>query len=186
MNYRTYIAASFIVLLPFSLARAEGKLAEKKYDTSLPIAINADNLEVDQAQHTALFTGNVVAIQGKITVKSDSMTVYYRDNGSGASVIGGGGPQAVSKVKVNGNVHVATPNETAKGKRGVYDVEHGVLALEGMVALTQGENIIQGEKLVYNLETGKSVVSSNTEESPESTGEKSKGRVKSIFVPEKK
>ena len=187
MNYKPYFALLFC-LYPFAQGMAETNAATKKYDTSLPIEINADNLEVDQANQTALFSGNVDAVQGKIKVKSDRMTVYYRANGQkSAPGVAGTGPQTISKVKVNGNVRVNTLEEAAKGDNGVYDVEHSILQLEGSVILTQGDNIIQGDKLVYNLDTGKSVVSSLGQDAGKNKEEKKpKGRVKSVFVPDKK
>lgn len=190
--YRTFFFMSIYCTLAVSQVFAKTESIAEKFDTSLPIEINADNLEIDQNKQTALFSGHVEAIQGEIIVRSDRMDVYYRtkpknEEATNVENTAGAGTQSVSKVKVNGNVRIVTPHESARGKEGVYDVEKGVIELEGAVTLTQGENIIQGDKLVYNLKTGKSTVSSAMQKTGKDKGKKkSNNRVKSIFVPEKK
>jgi lipopolysaccharide export system protein LptA len=56
------------------------------------------------------------------------------------------------------------------------------VTLTGSVLLTRGENVIRGERLVMNLDTGVSRVESSKVPLP---GGKPK-RVKGIFVPQKK
>ena len=48
------------------------------YDTSLPIEITADSLEVRQEEQIAVFRGNVDAVQGDLNLRADELTVYYR------------------------------------------------------------------------------------------------------------
>lgn len=138
-----------------------------KADTDQPIEINADSLEVQQDNNLAIFTGNVDAIQGRIRLRADRLTVWYRPGGDGGSDVQG----TINKIEANGRVFISSPDETAQGDNGVYDVGAAEVVLTGDVVLTRGENVVRGKHLVMNLETGRSEMKSDG------------GRVQGRFVP---
>lgn len=140
-------------------------------DTSLPIEITADTLEVKQKEQLAIFRGKVDALQGEMRLRADQLIVHYRDNKENPDQPG------ISKIEADGNVFVSSPRETGQGARGVYDVDRARIDLVGNVVLTQGQNIVKGDTLEMNLATGESKVASS-----KSGG----GRVKGLFIPEKK
>jgi len=162
----------------------------EKYDTKLPIEISADNLEVLQHENKAIFRGNVIAVQGKIRLKSDVMIIHYKEKGgtptpapvkpASAPATDSGVAGSITLIEVEGNVFAATPEESAKGDKGDYVVADKLLHLYGKnVVLTRDKNILKGTELVYNLETGRSVLTDNGTE----VGEGNKGRVRGVFVP---
>ncbi len=144
------------------------------YDSTTPIEITADTLEVRQDENLAIFRGDVDAIQGNMLLKADMLVVHYRENKESPDKPG------ISQIDAEGNVFVSSPNETAQGVRGIYDVDNKKIWLAGQVVLTQGDNIIQGEQLELDLVTGKSKVSSTT------TGDGKRERVRGLFVPKRK
>jgi lipopolysaccharide export system protein LptA len=162
--------------------------AAAKYDTKLPVEISSDNLEVLQRENKAIFKGNVIAVQGKLRLNADTMTVHYRQKDSkipdeGKPIVPAV-PQdemgAISHIEVEGHVLVATPEESAQGDKGNYDVDKRVLRLTGNnVVLTREKNILRGKAVEYNLDTGHSILTNNTDP------KKSKGdnRVRGVFVP---
>lgn len=155
---------------------AQSVLTGVAFDTSRPLEITADSLEVQQAKQTAVFEGNVQVVQGEIRMRANKLVVHYSDKKSGDS----GGPTNISRIDASGKVFLSSPRETAEGDTGVYDVTNKRIDLKGNVVLTQGNNVLRGDKMTLNLITGKSRV----EGGGTSGGEK--GRVKGIFVPEKK
>lgn len=142
-----------------------------------PIEITADALEVRQPDQVAVFTGNVLAIQGDMNLKSDRMTVFYRPSDQQQE-----GQESVSKIEVDGNVFLSNPTETARGAKGIYDVDKNEIRLLGDVVLTRAENILKGEALIYNMDTGKSVLTNAGK--PVEGGKPD--RVRALFVPNKK
>jgi lipopolysaccharide export system protein LptA len=77
-----------------------------------------------------------------------------------------------------GNVVITTPEEVARGNRGVYMEETGIANLMGSVKITRGQNQLNGEAAEVNLRTGVSrIVSTN-----QGTG----GPVRALIVPERK
>ena len=140
--------------------------ATTAHDTSLPIEITADSLEVKQKDQLAVFRGNVNAVQGTMRLTASEIRVHYRA-GSGSELQG-----AISRIDAAGQVRVATPNETAQGDAGVYDVDGQLITLTGSVMLTSGDHVIRGEKLTLDLATGQGKI-----EGPQ--------RVRGLFQPKK-
>lgn len=153
-------------------------------DSRQPVEINADTLEVRQQENIAIFTGNVIAVQGDTKLKSDQMIVHYRkksgDSGAAATDAMQG---AVERIDVNGNVLLSTPEETASGDKGVYQVSKKLVHLNDNVVLTRGKNILKGNALVYDFTTGKSVINGPAVKSGQTSGTSS-GRVRALFVPD--
>lgn len=142
-----------------------------QHDSSQPIEITADTLDVSQTDQTALFSGKVVATQGDMRLGSDNLRVHYRNEEAEAE------KAAISRLDAIGNVTVSSPTEMAQGDWGVYDVDSGQITLGGNVVLTRGENVLRGEQLVIDLESGQSRITSKKDGG---------GRVKGLFVPSKK
>lgn len=137
-------------------------------DPDAPIEIEADKLEVRQDQQLAIFTGNVVAVQGGMTLKTNEMRVTYRQNDkSGGASVGG----AISRLEAIGAVVINTDRETATGERGVYDVDGRVIDLQGNVQLSNKDGRLTGQALRMNLATGVSELTST-------------GRVRGVFTPQ--
>lgn len=144
---------------------------------NLPIEITADSLEVLQPDRTATFRGNVHAKQGDVVLTAQQMIVHYRmkeDRGAGDA-------GAVSKIDAAGNVVLTTPEDTAKGDSGVYNVDSRMITLSGDVILTRGKNVLKGNRAEYSFATGKSLLTSAPVQ-----GGGAGGRVKALFTPEEK
>ena len=156
-------AAMFGWIPTISLAQS---LPATAHDSKLPIEITADSLEVKQNEQLAVFRGHVDAKQGKMRLTANEVWVRYRPESDGES------QGTISQINATGGVLFSTPNETARGDTGVYDVDDQVITLTGSVVLTRGGNIIRGEKLVLNLATGQSKIESTQ-------------RVRGLFQPKK-
>jgi len=160
-----------ILFLSFGLVWSATAQQSPARDSAAPIEIEADKLEVRQDQQLAIFTGNVVAVQSGMTLKTDHMRVSYRQNGesSGASVGG-----AISRLEAVGNVIITTAKEKATGRRGVYNVDAAVIDLEGDVVLTNKDGQLTGQALRMNINTGVTTLDGGV-----------RSRVKGIFTPKK-
>lgn len=165
------VLAAFLSAAALSPVAAQLDPLNDNHDNAAPIEITADTLEVRQNENLAIFRGDVDAIQGNMLLKADMLVVHYRENKDSPDEPG------ISQIDAEGNVFVSSPNETAQGARGIYDVDNKKIWLTGGVVLTQGDNIIQGEQLELDLLTGKSKVLSAT------TGDSK--RVRGLFVPKK-
>lgn len=184
MFFRAITLIILCTLAGSANAASVDPFAGGKHKTSAPIEINADNLEVLQEENKAIFTGHVVAIQGDIRLKAEKMTVYYRKqeetNTKKPKSTDPAGQNAIRRIDVEGSVFLSTPEETASGASGVYDVENHQILLNDRVVLTRAKNTLKGERLVYDFNTGKSTLMSG--DKVQTSG--SKERVRALFVPE--
>ncbi|MGL4281267.1 MAG: lipopolysaccharide transport periplasmic protein LptA [Albidovulum sp.] len=115
-----------------------------KSDTSLPVEVTSDELAVNQTDGTAVFTGNVVVVQGELRLAAESVRVEYaRDDKS-----------KVERIIASGGVTLVSAAEAAEGKEAVYTVGNGEVVMTGDVLLTQNGGTIAGQKLVVDLDTG--------------------------------
>ncbi|MAD39249.1 MAG: hypothetical protein CMO30_13410 [Tistrella sp.] len=184
-------AAAVIPVLAPVPAAAQSAIRTSSIDTSQPIEITAqDSLEWADVERVATFRGEVKAVQGTMTLYADTLKVHVAQPGAkGAKQAppqagqsegqqGGGLADAageISKIEADGHVQIITPNESARGDVGVYDVNKGMITLTGAVKLTQGRSQLEGERLVLDLNKGRSTLESGR-----------KGPVRGLFVPEKK
>lgn len=143
-----------------------------------PIEITADQLEVVQPNRKAVFRGNVVAVQGSVSLRASTMTVYYRTANERSGAMG-----AIAKIEVSQNVVLATPDETAQANQGIYHVDYKQIQLVGDVVLTRGQNVLKGGRLDYDMRTQKSLLSAGTSATGAAGTSGSGGRVKGVFLP---
>lgn len=168
------------------IAWSSGTFAQDfEHDADRPIEITADSLEVVQADRIATFAGNVDAVQGNLVLSADELRVHYRGGGDEE----GGGEEAaaapagtgtIRRIEAFGNVVMTSPRETAQGDVGVYDVGGRLVTLDGSVVLTRDENVIRGDRLELDLETGVSRVLATTTAAEGATPEQ---RVRAVFTP---
>lgn len=178
---------AWIALLLTATLALQAQAAEKAAGATplakdQPIDISSDTLDVLQNEHKAIFTGNVIATQGTTNMRSKKMTVHYTDANSADKGKSGGSSQGISRIDAEGDVLFTTPTETAKGDLGVYHVDTNIIDLTGPnVILTRGQNILKGTHMVYNMTTGRSVLTSGNGAAVSDSGKPA--RVHGLFVP---
>ncbi|MGX1740562.1 LptA/OstA family protein [Bosea sp. NPDC055353] len=156
-------------------------------DSKEPIKIDADKLDVLDKENKAVFSGNVVAVQGETTVRCTVMTVLYEGRGGPGGTAGrpatpapapspaaaGAGGQAndssIKRILCKGPVTVVSKTQAATSDNAEFDRANNVVIMTGNVALNDGPNVTRGEKLIYNTTTGIANVQG--------------GRVQGLFVP---
>jgi lipopolysaccharide export system protein LptA len=130
-----------------------------------PVQIEAATLEVRDKSGVATFSGNVKVIQGDTTMRCKSLVVYYQgDDKSGgvkAATPGPTGSQSISRLEALGGVIVTQKDQTATGDKGLFDMKTNTVTLSGNVVVSQGKNVMRGERLVVDLTSGVSRVESS-------------------------
>ena len=142
-------------------------------DSKEPIKIDADKLDVLDKESKAIFSGNVVAVQGKTTIRCARMTILYDNRGQGPAAqgaagtsrpatparpaqasAGAGGDGGIKRLDCDGPVTVTSEDQVATSQRAIFDREKDQVVMTGGVALAKGPNVQRGERLVYNTKTG--------------------------------
>ena len=155
-----------------------------------PTDVTADQLEMVDAQHLAIWRGNVEAVQNGNRLVSDVLNVYFA--GKAAPPAGakpapaapkpGGGPAGVGsdwgpvqRMVAEGHVYFVGQNQTARGEHAVYELEPDTITMTGDVVMVQGDNVVKGDKLVIQVKTGHADVVSDA------TGRNKPERVRGVF-----
>lgn len=137
-----------------------------------PVKIEAAALEVRDKDKTAIFSGNVVVTQGDVIMKCKDLVVFYdQDDPKGggktatkgsmkAAEPGPGGRQSIRRLEARGGVVVIQKEQTATGAIGIFEMKTNTVTLEGGVVITQGTNVLRGDRLVVDLATSAARVES--------------------------
>ncbi|MBC6437470.1 MAG: lipopolysaccharide transport periplasmic protein LptA [Rhodobacteraceae bacterium] len=147
---RVFILALLMSAIP-ALAQINVGFGGVAHDASQAIEVNADNLVMNQEAGNAVFSGNVLIVQGDLRMTAGEVTVLYdtQEEGDGSMV---------RQVNAGGGVLITRGNDAAKGQTAVYLVRAAMLTLGGNVLVTQGSTAISGDQLVVNLATGAGTV----------------------------
>jgi lipopolysaccharide export system protein LptA len=143
-----------------------------------PIKIDANKLDVYDKEGRAVFSGDVVAVQGESTMKCTLMTVFYEQNrdqqGNAQPAAAAQGPSesAIKKIDCTGPVTIVSKTQVATGDNATFDRGANKILLTGNATLSDGPNVTKGERVSYDINTG--VASVDT---------KPGGRVRALFVP---
>lgn len=160
-----------------------------------PIKIDADRLDVFDRENRAVFVGNVVAVQGESTIRCSTMTVYYKRGKDGAGKASASkdadgkaadtadeapapknpAENGIQKVDCAGPVTVVQKDQIATGDHAVFDQDAKRIVLTGNVVLSQCQNVTRGQRLVYDMGTGRA-----------NMDPVAGGRVSALFVPGEK
>lgn len=125
-----------------------------------PIKIAANQLEVRDKDKMATFSGEVHVVQGDTDLRCRTLVVYYEEDPSKPAAMPkeqkgpGGGQQQIRRMEAKGNVIVTQKDQTATGDTADYDIRTDTVTLTGNVVVTQGQNVLRGQKLVVNTITG--------------------------------
>jgi len=145
-----------------------------------PISIDADKLVYYDKERKAVYSGNVVVIQGDTKMTCSVMTVFLdRSPAPGANVPddaqGGSSPSSgIKHLEATGPVTVISKTQVATGDNGSYDKLENKVQLIGHITLSDGQNVTKGDKLTYDLKTGQATID---------TGGSKSGRVHGQFTP---
>jgi lipopolysaccharide export system protein LptA len=134
-----------------------------------PVNIEAATLEVRDKDRIATFSGNVHVVQGDTTMRCKVLVVHYDSNQPGAlksATPGAGGSQQISRLEAKGGVVVTQQDQTATGDTGLFDMKSNTITLLGNVVVSQGGNVVRGERLVVDMTTGVSKVDAGESKGP--------------------
>lgn len=116
-----------------------------KGDEEQPMLIEADKVQLDEAQSTSVYEGNVQVDQGSMRLLADHVTVYHRDDRRVRYLIALGEPAHYRQLLDNDEGEVL-----AYALRMDYDADTDVLVLIGNALLIQGEDRITSERIIYD------------------------------------
>lgn len=107
--------------------------------TRQPVAFGADSVEY--APNRVILKGRAEATQGGNRLRADAVTLVSGDGGD------------LQRAEATGTVYFVTPDQSMRGDRATYTLATGEVVVTGSVVLTQGQNVVTGSRLTYNVNT---------------------------------
>ena len=132
----------------------------------IPVDIIADEMQWNDDQKIAYAIGNAIATQGEKKISANKLIVHLDQEEDTNEII---------LIEAEGNVIFTNKKEVATGKMAKYDFIKNNIIIEDTVTLKRDDNIMKGELLVMDLNTGLSQI----------TSDKSTKKVKMRFSPKK-
>ena len=84
--------------------------------------------------------GRAEVVQGGNRLRADSINATTTDGD-------------LTRIEASGNVYLVTPDQSMRGDRATYTLSSEEVVVTGDVILTQGQNVLTGGRLVYNVRT---------------------------------
>ena len=122
------------------------ELGGLRQDTSLPVEVASDRLEVDQTDGTAVFSGNVLVTQGEMRLSAGRIEVVYAGDEAASG--------RIRLMRATDGVTFVNGAEAAESREAVYDIDSGEVVMTGDVLLTQGPTALSSDRLVIDLTEG--------------------------------
>ncbi len=136
-----------LALMAFAgMAQAQGTqvaFGTVAQDSSLPVEVTSDNLNVNQNDGTAIFTGNVVIGQGEMRLAAPRVLVVYLEDQSG-----------IERLQATGGVTLVSGPDAAEAAQANYNVQTGMIEMQGDVLLVQGTSAITADKMYVDTAAG--------------------------------
>jgi lipopolysaccharide transport protein LptA len=166
---KTFIAAVVALVLlgalafvAFSAETNAPASPAKAASTNEPTVVTSDHLSVDYAHNFGTFEGNVLAVDPRITVRSDKMTVWF---GSTNNIVGDAtnAVRTLQKILADGSVVITTPDEkVSHSDHAVYTADDGRVVLTGSPRVHSADGNITGKKITLWRNSEKMDVESDT------------------------
>ncbi len=128
-------------------------------DSGLPVEVTSENLDVNQTDGTAVFTGDVLIGQGEMRLAAPRVLVVYLQDRSG-----------IERLEASGGVTLVSGEDAAEARDADYNVQTGLIEMSGDVLLVQGPSALTADTMTVDTVAGTARMN---------------GRVKTVLQPEK-
>ncbi len=157
-------AAAVAVALAFGAASAHAQKMQNQgppnalqgfsQNRNEPVKIAAAALEVRDKDRVATFTGDVHVVQGDTEMRCKALVVFYDEDPNAKGSKSSDAGKQIRRIEAKGGVLVTQKEQNAAGDNGIFDMRANTVTLIGNVIVTRGTDVIRGQRLLVNLDTG--------------------------------
>ena len=108
-------------------------------DGGAPISVDAQSMELQSKERLVIFTGEVTATKGEMTINADRLEVRSTED------------QRIKQVSAKGNVRLRKGEIAAVAGAADYNLETDVAVLSGEPKVWRGRDAFSGEKISINF-----------------------------------
>ncbi len=126
-----------------------------------PTVVTSERLHVDYAHNVGTFEVNVLAVDPRITVRADKMTVFFASNSPSNKTAAASTPKpaagadsdlgrSVDKIIAEGAVVITTPdNKKSNSERAEYTSADGKVILTGHPIVQSPDGTVTGSRITF-------------------------------------
>ena len=162
------------------------KQSASRKRTDAPTVVEAATMDIDMENNIATLLGNVVVDDQDVKITCDKMVIYMEDKAETPEGTGAekktpkasssrtaaeeddpAGGKQLKKIECFGEVvitHRTDPKDSTQKEQvatsdyAVYDVAAGTITLTGRPVLTSGTDRLDAEKIVFEVDTGRTLI----------------------------
>jgi len=123
-------------------------------DKDQPVSIEADSVDIDETNETAIYRGKVILTQGSINLAANRVVVYNFQSDN-ARIVATGKQVKFSQLADNDNLLI-----NGKADKAEYGINSARLVLTGKASLVKGKNTFKNDRIIYDRE--KAIVKAGT------------------------
>jgi len=144
---------------PASPTAQEDIMGPFKLDPNAPMDIEADTLDVNDAEKRAVFHGNVKSKQGDFVVRTVELIAFYAGQTSlmptHGEDTGTKAPLLLSRVECRQKVLITSKDgQSATGDWAIFDTKANTVLLGDDVTVSRGKDVARGPRLKIDLTSG--------------------------------
>ena len=156
--------------------------AQLATSSDAPWDVTADELEVTQSTCVSIWKGSAEALQNTTRLRADVLRAYFvpkaKAPGSAAAAPGAAKSACgdLLRMEAEGSVYYVTPDQRVHSRAAVYNAGDDTVVMTGDVVAVQGQNVLQGDRMVFNNKTGQGQMLGG--------GKGGKNRPRGVFYPQ--
>lgn len=152
--------------------------AQLAANSKAPVDITADELETRNAQCAATWKGNAEALQDNARLRADVLKIFNKP-GVARPGVPSAGCGDLDRMEAEGSVYYVTPDRKVRANAAVYVAGSTTITMTGDVVAVQGQNVLRGDRMVFNTETGEGQMQGGGK-----GGKGGKNRPRGVFYPD--
>jgi lipopolysaccharide export system protein LptA len=167
--------AAATALLGLTAQPAAAQLAPH---SKAPVDVTADQLETHNTECTYVYTGSAEALQDTARLRADVLIAHLEPKKGKPGGAASSGCGDMTSLEAKGNVYyVSTDGRRVHGDNAFYAAGSKTITITGDVTAVDGQNVMRGTKMVYNMDTGEGHVEGGGK------GPNAKNRPRGVFYP---
>ncbi len=117
-----------------------------------PLRITSESLVVEHVKNRAQFSGAVHLTRDDFELKCDRLVAFYKQQAGGE----------LDRAEAYGHVSMRQGDKHGLSNEAIYKQSEGILILIGKARVEDPEGMIQGEKIIHNIQTTETRVQQGT------------------------
>ena len=137
---RTATIALTILLFASSWAVAQPSLLRGATDSTVPIEVDSERMELRSKENIIVFSGSVVSRRADVNLSCDRLVVYMTEGG-----------EDVEKIEAQGNVRIRKGDILVAGEHAVFIPARESFLITGQPRMWRGRDVVEGDSILLNL-----------------------------------